>query len=109
MLFAHADQLVAEEIKAGTPADRIAIGGFSQGGHVSLNYLPTARVAPAGCIALSTWLVPDPNLQVSLLEHRVQCVGPAAALWVPAEARWCGLAGGRRKQTGAGLCRPWYC
>ena len=80
MPLAPADQLVAEEIEAGTPADRIAIGGFSQGGHVSLNYLPSARVAPAGCIALSTWLVPDPNLQVSLLEYRVYCIGTSHSI-----------------------------
>ena len=81
MFCLNADQLVAEEIQAGTPADRIAIGGFSQGGHVSLNYLPNARHPPAGCIALSTWLVPDLNLQVSLPgpNSQFRCPAPAVA------------------------------
>ncbi|KAK9825894.1 hypothetical protein WJX81_002532 [Elliptochloris bilobata] len=52
-------QLVEEEIKAGIPAERIAVGGFSQGGHVALKYSLTAQRAPAACVALSTWLEPD--------------------------------------------------
>ncbi len=36
-----------------------------QGGHIALKYLFQASVAPAACIALSTWLEPSFNKQVS--------------------------------------------
>lgn len=63
-----AGRLVEDEIRAGVSPERIAIGGFSQGGHVSLKYLFNAKHLPAACIALSTWLEPTFNREVSKLQ-----------------------------------------
>ncbi|CAL8469253.1 g8794 [Coccomyxa elongata] len=61
--ISYLEELVAEEVKNGVPPERIVIGGFSQGGHIALKYLFQASVAPAACIALSTWLEPSFNKQ----------------------------------------------
>lgn len=48
--------LIEEEIQGGIPSNRIVIGGFSQGGALSLfSSLSTAHTL-AGVIALSCWL-----------------------------------------------------
>ncbi|KAK9908056.1 hypothetical protein WJX75_002248 [Coccomyxa subellipsoidea] len=62
--ISYLEELVAEEVKAGVPLERIVLGGFSQGGHIALKYLFQAQTAPAACIALSTWLEPTYNKQV---------------------------------------------
>jgi predicted esterase len=56
---------VEDEVNAGIAPDRIAIGGFSQGGHISLKFLFDAKRPPAACIALSTWLEPTFNQEVT--------------------------------------------
>ncbi|KAH8886841.1 Phospholipase/carboxylesterase [Thozetella sp. PMI_491] len=50
-------QLIKAEIDAGIPADRIVLGGFSQGGAMSLFAGLTAKVRLAGIVALSSYLV----------------------------------------------------
>ncbi|PKS09203.1 hypothetical protein jhhlp_003817 [Lomentospora prolificans] len=49
--------LVQEEINAGIPADRIVLGGFSQGGAMSIISGLSAHVKLGGVIALSSWLL----------------------------------------------------
>jgi predicted esterase len=51
----YVNQLVRNEVAAGTPADRIVIGGFSQGGHIALRTASQLREPLAGAIGLSTW------------------------------------------------------
>jgi predicted esterase len=49
--------LIQQEVDAGIPADRIVIGGFSQGGAMSLFSGLTAKSKLAGIVALSSYLV----------------------------------------------------
>lgn len=49
--------LVQSEIDAGIPADRIVLGGFSQGGAMSIYTGLTAKFKFAGIVALSSWLL----------------------------------------------------
>ncbi|EON99057.1 putative acyl-protein thioesterase 1 protein [Phaeoacremonium minimum UCRPA7] len=49
--------LIQKEIDAGIPADRIVLGGFSQGGAMSIFAGLTAKVKLAGIVALSSWLL----------------------------------------------------
>ena len=51
-----AEGLIQQEVAAGIPADRVVVGGFSQGGHVALKLLLGTKQRLAGCIACSTWL-----------------------------------------------------
>jgi len=48
--------LIEDEIKAGIPAERILIGGFSQGGALALYTALTYPQRLAGVVALSCWL-----------------------------------------------------
>lgn len=48
--------IIDEEIKAGIPAERIMIGGFSQGGALALYTAITSGKNLAGVAALSCWL-----------------------------------------------------
>lgn len=49
--------LIQDEISAGIPADRIVLGGFSQGGAMSIFSGLTAPVKIAGIVGLSSWLL----------------------------------------------------
>lgn len=49
--------LIQQEIDAGIPADRIVLGGFSQGGAMSIFSGLTAKYKLAGIVALSSWLL----------------------------------------------------
>lgn len=49
------DLLVTEELKTGVPADRIMLGGFSQGGALSLYTALHTKHRLAGVVALSCW------------------------------------------------------
>lgn len=63
---ASVEALIQGEIDAGIPANKIVVGGFSQGGAISLLLgLKTERKL-AGVVALSTW-VP--------LNHKIKEVG----------------------------------
>lgn len=48
--------MIEDEIKAGIQADRIIIGGFSQGGALALYSALTFPQKLAGVVALSCWL-----------------------------------------------------
>jgi lysophospholipase-1 len=50
-------QLIQQEVDAGIPASRIVIGGFSQGGAMSIFSGLTAKSKLAGIVALSSYLV----------------------------------------------------
>ncbi|KAL1843906.1 hypothetical protein VTJ49DRAFT_6849 [Mycothermus thermophilus] len=54
---AYFHDLIQKEIDAGIPSDRIVIGGFSQGGAMSLFAGLTAKVKLAGIVALSSYLL----------------------------------------------------
>lgn len=48
--------LIQNEIQAGIPADRIVVGGFSQGGALALYSALTFPQKLGGVVALSCWL-----------------------------------------------------
>ncbi|KAJ4416578.1 hypothetical protein N0V85_002240 [Neurospora sp. IMI 360204] len=54
---AYFHDLIQKEIDSGIPADRIVIGGFSQGGAMGLFSGLTAKSKLAGIVALSTYLL----------------------------------------------------
>lgn len=54
---AYLHDLIQNEIDSGIPADRVVLGGFSQGGAMSILGGLTARVKLAGIIGLSAYLV----------------------------------------------------
>ncbi|SPQ19671.1 8be0b131-e0c1-431b-8997-3c46d37006fa [Thermothielavioides terrestris] len=54
---AYFHELIQQEIDAGIPSDRIIIGGFSQGGAMSIFSGLTAKVKLAGIVALSSYLL----------------------------------------------------
>lgn len=49
--------MIQKEIDSGIPSDRIVIGGFSQGGAMSIFSGLTAKVKLAGIVALSSYLL----------------------------------------------------
>ncbi|KHN97982.1 lysophospholipase [Metarhizium album ARSEF 1941] len=49
--------LIQQEIRDGIPADRIVLGGFSQGGAMSIFSGLTAPVKIGGIVGLSSWLL----------------------------------------------------
>lgn len=49
--------LIQKEIDAGIPADRIVLGGFSQGGAMSIYTGLMAKVKLAGIVSMSGWLL----------------------------------------------------
>ncbi|KAK7734756.1 hypothetical protein SLS53_007862 [Cytospora paraplurivora] len=53
----YLSSLIQSEIDAGIPADRIVLGGFSQGAAMSIFTGLTAKVKLAGIVALSGWLL----------------------------------------------------
>nr|ACO12368.1 Acyl-protein thioesterase 1 [Lepeophtheirus salmonis] len=50
------ESIIAKEISNGIPAQRIVLGGFSQGGALALYAGPTGLYTLGGVIALSCWL-----------------------------------------------------
>lgn len=76
------DQLMAmieKEIAGGLSSDKIAIGGFSQGGAVSLYTATVIKKPLAGVIALSAWLPLHNELDGDSISHKktpvLQCHG----------------------------------
>lgn len=49
--------LIQQEIDAGIPADRIVLGGFSQGGAMSIYTGLMSKVKLGGIVSLSGWLL----------------------------------------------------
>jgi len=60
------NSLVAEEVKAGIPSERIMIGGFSQGGALALYTALNTEHKLGGVIALSCWAPLHSKLASSL-------------------------------------------
>lgn len=54
---AYIHELIQNEIAAGIPAERIVLGGFSQGGAMSIYAGLTSKVKLGGIVALSSWLL----------------------------------------------------
>ncbi|KAK4247789.1 Phospholipase/carboxylesterase/thioesterase [Corynascus novoguineensis] len=54
---AYFHELIQKEIDAGIPGDRIVLGGFSQGGAISIFAGLTSKVKLAGIVALSSYLL----------------------------------------------------
>ncbi|KAM7175891.1 acyl-protein thioesterase 1 isoform 4-T5 [Macrochelys suwanniensis] len=52
----HVKVLIDQEVKNGIPSNRIILGGFSQGGALSLYTTLTTHQKLAGVLALSCWL-----------------------------------------------------
>ncbi|XP_054154478.1 acyl-protein thioesterase 2-like [Oppia nitens] len=76
----YVHQLIANEEKAGIPANRIVLGGFSQGGALAL-YAGLSYPKPlAGILAFSCWL-PKHEEVVSAIKNKdipiLQCHGDA--------------------------------
>lgn len=58
-IVASSDRLkgiMAEEVAAGIPIDRIVVGGFSQGGAVALHAFLSYTEKMGGCVGMSTFL-----------------------------------------------------
>ncbi|KAI1824954.1 Phospholipase/carboxylesterase/thioesterase [Xylaria intraflava] len=55
----YVNELIQTEIDAGIPANRIVLGGFSQGGAMALLSGLTAKVKLGGIIGLSCWIPLD--------------------------------------------------
>lgn len=53
----YLSSLIQKEIDAGIPADRIVLGGFSQGGAMSIYTGLMAKVKLAGIVSMSGWLL----------------------------------------------------
>ena len=72
---ASVQSLIEDEIKGGIPSNRIVIGGFSQGGALSLYSSLVTKHTLGGVAALSCWLplrdsfpaVRDTKMNVKLL------------------------------------------
>ncbi|EEB96439.1 hypothetical protein MPER_04429, partial [Moniliophthora perniciosa FA553] len=62
-------QLIDAEIKSGLPANRIVLGGFSQGAAMSLLTGLTSETTLAGVVALSGWLPLKDKFKASLSSH----------------------------------------
>jgi predicted esterase len=67
------DRLVQAEIDAGIPANKIVVGGFSQGGAIAMLYGLTKGRDLAGMVGLSTWVV---------LNHKITEVSQPLLGWL---------------------------
>ncbi|XP_076828801.1 acyl-protein thioesterase 1 isoform X2 [Brachyhypopomus gauderio] len=77
--------LIDQEVKNGIPSHRILLGGFSQGGALSLYTALTTHQKLAGVVALSCWLPLRNTLSKSVLGSNkelpvLQCHGEADPL-----------------------------
>ncbi|XP_078449577.1 acyl-protein thioesterase 1-like [Lampetra planeri] len=52
----HVKKMIDQEVESGIPSNRIILGGFSQGGALSLYTALTSQQKLAGVVALSCWL-----------------------------------------------------
>jgi lysophospholipase I len=55
--------LISQEISNGIPAERIVVGGFSQGGAMSILAGLTSPTKLAGIVGLSSWLLLSKNFK----------------------------------------------
>ncbi|XP_030635914.1 acyl-protein thioesterase 1 isoform X3 [Chanos chanos] len=77
--------LIDQEVKNGIPSDRIILGGFSQGGALSLYTALTTHQKLAGVVALSCWLPLRNSLSQAVIGSNkelavLQCHGEADPL-----------------------------
>ncbi|XP_062335525.1 acyl-protein thioesterase 1 isoform X1 [Osmerus eperlanus] len=78
--------LIDQEVKNGIPSHRIVLGGFSQGGALSLYTALTTQQKLAGVVALSCWLPlrsSFPQVSANMVNkdiHFLQCHGEADPL-----------------------------
>uniref|UniRef100_A0A8C2E704 Acyl-protein thioesterase 1 n=1 Tax=Cyprinus carpio TaxID=7962 RepID=A0A8C2E704_CYPCA len=77
--------LIDQEVKNGIPSHRIVLGGFSQGGALSLYTALTTHQKLAGVFALSCWLPLRNSLSQSMISRNkdisvLQCHGEADPL-----------------------------
>uniref|UniRef100_A0A672M519 Acyl-protein thioesterase 1 n=1 Tax=Sinocyclocheilus grahami TaxID=75366 RepID=A0A672M519_SINGR len=77
--------LIDQEVKNGIPSHRIVLGGFSQGGALSLYTALTTHQKLAGVVALSCWLPLRNSLSKSMISNNkdisvLQCHGEADPL-----------------------------
>uniref|UniRef100_A0A8C9TJP8 Acyl-protein thioesterase 1 n=1 Tax=Scleropages formosus TaxID=113540 RepID=A0A8C9TJP8_SCLFO len=73
--------LIDQEVKNGIPSHRIVLGGFSQGGALSLYTALTMHQKLAGVMALSCWLPLRMSVIISNKDvHILQCHGEADPL-----------------------------
>lgn len=77
--------LIDQEVKNGIPSHRIVLGGFSQGGALSLYTALTTHQKLAGVVALSCWLPLRNSLSKSMINNNkdipvLQCHGEADPL-----------------------------
>ena len=63
--FRLVNDIITREVERGTPADRIVLGGFSQGGAVALFTALNTEHKLAGVVALSTFLPLHKQLEQS--------------------------------------------
>ena len=67
------DALIQAEVDAGIPENRIIVGGFSQGGAMSILTGLSGKRKLGGVIALSTWIPLNHKIkEVSLIERSRQ-------------------------------------
>ncbi|PNY25095.1 Acyl-protein thioesterase 1 [Tolypocladium capitatum] len=73
---AYLYSLIQDEISAGIPADRIVLGGFSQGGAMSIFAGLTAPFKIAGIVGLSSWLLLNKTFKEHVPEGDVNKATP---------------------------------
>ncbi|KAL7421266.1 hypothetical protein Q5752_004151 [Cryptotrichosporon argae] len=71
------DALVQAEVDAGVPEHRIVLGGFSQGGAVSILSALVKKRRYAGVVALSTWV----PMSEKVHEHLVDTAKDTPVFW----------------------------
>lgn len=69
---AEIEKIIAAEIGAGIPADRIVLAGFSQGGVIALHTGLRHSSKLAGILALSTYLALQDTLESEANDHNKQ-------------------------------------
>lgn len=78
--IAYIRSLIQNEIQSGISANRIVIGGFSQGGHIALKTALRQDSLLAGCVGLSTWMEPPQRKPSDLIvEHLPVFIGHGSA------------------------------
>lgn len=91
----YLSSLIQSEIDAGIPADRIVLGGFSQGAAMSIFTGLTAKVKLAGVVALSGWLLLSSTFREELAASPglnnntpvLMCQGDADPIILPERSR----------------------
>ena len=66
---AYLHELIEAQKAKGIAADRIVVGGFSQGGNIALKAFMSSKEKLGGCVALSTWLEPGSAYEKEVLQN----------------------------------------